>query len=60
MTIQSNEHLYWDCITVGLMIDVDRPSAEARLEMKVGAPLARVLLAAVSEPQGTLPLTDAA
>ena len=54
LTLAENaaERLYWHCATVGLMIETNRPSVWARLEMKLGDHLARLLLAeAAIRPQ---------
>jgi hypothetical protein len=59
----ADDRLYWDCATVGLMIETDRPPAGARVEMMVGDQLARVLLAeAAIRPRATdeAPSTNAA
>ena len=40
----ADELLLWHCAAVGRMIGGNRPSARARLEMKLGKPLARILL----------------
>ena len=59
----ADERLSWDCATVGVMMKADRPSARARVELKLGDQLARVLLAeaAIRPPEtDAASLTDAA
>jgi hypothetical protein len=43
--------LLWDCATIGRSLEIDRPSARARLEADVGEELTDLLLAALRKDQ---------
>jgi hypothetical protein len=48
---RGNERLLWDYVTIGRLLDVDRPPARARLEAKLGTEFTRLLLATLRESE---------
>jgi len=52
---RGSERLLWDCATVGRVLETDRVSARARLEVELGRDLTRVLLLTLREPEPATP-----
>ena len=52
---RGSERLLWDCATVERVLETDRPSARARLEVELGRDLTRVLLLTLRESEPSTP-----
>jgi len=52
---RGSERLLWDCATVGRVLESNRASARARLEVDLGHDITRLLLLTLRESQPSTP-----
>lgn len=52
---KGSERLLWDCATIGRSLELDRPSARARLDAELGADVTRLVLLTLREAEPSTP-----